>query len=113
MYFITQDIADSAPNLQIFLNEIIQPIRNRIPHFPFSREVTKDPVHSANHDELHSSVLRTGEYSITAASTIFKAAARTIGAAYTDARTTGAATSTNSTKLSRNKGTHVFKQLLY
>lgn len=42
--FITQDTVDSAPNLQIFLNEIIQPIRNRIPHFPLSRgEVTKNP----------------------------------------------------------------------
>lgn len=42
--FITQDDLNSAPNLQTFLNGMIQPVRNRIPHFPLSREeVTKNP----------------------------------------------------------------------
>jgi cell envelope opacity-associated protein A len=42
--FITQHELNSAPNLQTFLNDIIQPVRNRILHFPLSREeVTKNP----------------------------------------------------------------------
>ncbi|CEG82634.1 hypothetical protein RMATCC62417_16680 [Rhizopus microsporus] len=54
--FITHDL-NSAPNLQIFLNDMIQPVRNRIPHFPLSREeVTKKVVHGFSHDESHSPV---------------------------------------------------------
>ncbi|KAI8062966.1 hypothetical protein BDF21DRAFT_402712 [Thamnidium elegans] len=42
--FITQDGLNSAPNLQAFLNDIIQPVRNRAPRLPLSREeVTKNP----------------------------------------------------------------------
>ncbi|KAI8061405.1 hypothetical protein BDF21DRAFT_455741 [Thamnidium elegans] len=42
--FITQDGLNSAPNLQAFLNNIIQPVRNRAPRLPLSREeVTKNP----------------------------------------------------------------------
>ncbi|CEG74723.1 hypothetical protein RMATCC62417_09885 [Rhizopus microsporus] len=36
--FITQDDLNSAPNLQTFLNDMIQSVRNRTPHFPLSRE---------------------------------------------------------------------------
>ncbi|KAI7899332.1 uncharacterized protein BX663DRAFT_554972 [Cokeromyces recurvatus] len=36
--FITQDGLNSAPNLQAFLNNIIQPVRNRIHRLPLSRE---------------------------------------------------------------------------
>ncbi|ORE09843.1 hypothetical protein BCV72DRAFT_317339 [Rhizopus microsporus var. microsporus] len=41
--FITQYDLNSAPNLQTFLNDVIQLVRNRMPHFPLSREVTKNP----------------------------------------------------------------------
>ncbi|KAI8072094.1 hypothetical protein BDF21DRAFT_424859 [Thamnidium elegans] len=42
--FITQDGLNSAPNLQAFLNDIIQPVRKQSPRLPLSREeVTKNP----------------------------------------------------------------------
>lgn len=42
--FITQDVLNSAPNLQAFLNNIIQPVRNRVHRLPLSREeVTENP----------------------------------------------------------------------
>ncbi|GAA5806707.1 hypothetical protein MFLAVUS_000055 [Mucor flavus] len=36
--FITQDVLNSASNLQAFLNNIIQPVRNRVHRLPLSRE---------------------------------------------------------------------------
>ncbi|KAK4518852.1 uncharacterized protein ATC70_009076 [Mucor velutinosus] len=42
--FITENVLDSAPNLQAFLNDIIQPVRNSAHRLPLSREeVTKNP----------------------------------------------------------------------
>jgi hypothetical protein len=42
--FITQDGLNSAPNLQEFLDIVIEPVRNRIRRLPLSREeVTKTP----------------------------------------------------------------------
>ncbi|KAI8079100.1 uncharacterized protein B0P05DRAFT_637594 [Gilbertella persicaria] len=47
--FLTQKELDNAPGLQQFLNTEIQPIKNRIPYLPCSREaVTTNPLSALN-----------------------------------------------------------------